>query len=1417
MTSRSSQMNSLRHGTVWGITALVCLGMLTRPNIIFARSPHKIIAQQNWQEGARPLPLARADAGFAYLSLISAGINSPPAGEIQLSIDRQQKWTIGGDTSRFFRVQATVVSGPRDDFEAQPQIKSWGKGQSAVKLIHKNDGFAVLSGVGGVFKDRHEAIWVRLKPDGYWYLEGHSRAVGTRAYATIFVAKKPGSFNADVQEFAHDTNASRIKMIHSREGFCFLSGMAGNFNGGGRRKWIELGDDGFWYLHGVTRGGKGVHQAWATSVKFNRMSNDVATVRPAEAKIASNSPVKFAEDMPAGRASSTEDSGIVGSPRKDSPPTDSSAVPPKNGDMIAEVEFDEPYDDFRFGGGGRYIVFYHKSARRLRVFDVSTAELIGETTISASDALFAAGMEDVMVALPTQELVIRYRLPDLERVAVKPLGSPGFRMSKVIMGYASSGPLLIWSKAEGILWDVETMEPMPVETFDGHPKWGLHITVSGDGQTFLGWVDTGSGGTLNMMRIAAGKTQLQRGFGGINGPSQIQPDRHAGSIYCQNGRVLDSAMTKLPMNSRLANVPLFPTEDPRFFYGCHGWGDSCQVSICTAADQQVVYTLSGLPEFSQRHEWNTSNPRVRYCPSFRRIAVLPVTNDRIVLRRLDVVEEFQRQDRVTVYSKPPASAERGELYDYQVEAVSQAGNIQYALESAPPDMKIDQAGRLTWRCPKAQTSASVPVVISVRDAAGHEAFHSFTISVPPRIIAKVHNPTVAMPSATKPSANGTKATEKPPVEVEDTAIHRVAGPRPILSYGRGGATILMLDKTQLRILGKNGEKVLRAHEFPVEYRAIYERPKYFVALAAKSVDLIDKQSWAVNKSIPIEYSKVRQLAIHPHRPVSYVSVENPTVEDYVRSKPVLEVHELTGDVRELREVFGSWLAMDPAGRRLYTGLREMFKDGLQILNGRISDRFDTIDYVTAYDLASDPPVMLGRNENPGKNGKRFRISPDGRHVSYVAGGGAPGYGYSIASLSADDVQRETTRYVVEAYPNDISHHPMANLVACCNGVSSDQQVWIYNRPTGEKLTDRLRTSRRFKGLDGVFFAPSGTHLLVTHNLSGVVVESIPLNLTAEDRRAIAEGFPAGKATEESSGSVTRIWTDDTGKFTVEAALLSVEGNNITLQREGGRTVSLPISRLSDADQEYIRRVHAAHAKKTRPTSLPEKPGVDQAVSALRRDLEDELKFDDGQITALEIDVTDRKITDSHLRYLSVLPELRYLELGDCANITDDGLRWLRECQGLREIYLNNARQVTDAGVAHLGGLKELAELTILCPNLTDKSLEHIKNLANLKELSITESRGITDAGLTHLKEMKQLEFLDLWESSVTGSGFVHLRNLTNLKSLVLVYTQVNDASLMHLEGLKKLRHLNVKQSKVTPEGAKRLQQVLPECEVLFTQ
>src|SRR6185437_11333418 len=121
----------------------------------------------------------------------------------------------------------------------------------------------------------------------------------------------------------------------------------------------------------------------------------------------------------------------------------------------------EPFAQVRTGGGGRYLVFHLKKAKKLAIFDVSQAKIAREIDAPSDDVLFAAGRDKLMIVVPGQRLLQRVDLHTGKREKTVPISDTRpIRMAA--MGCNSNGPLMLWSAGKVQLWDVARMAPLAV-------------------------------------------------------------------------------------------------------------------------------------------------------------------------------------------------------------------------------------------------------------------------------------------------------------------------------------------------------------------------------------------------------------------------------------------------------------------------------------------------------------------------------------------------------------------------------------------------------------------------------------------------------------------------------------------------------------------------------------------------------------------------------------------------------------------------------------------------------------------------------------------------------------------------------------------------------------------------------------------
>jgi len=82
----------------------------------------------------------------------------------------------------------------------------------------------------------------------------------------------------------------------------------------------------------------------------------------------------------------------------------------------------------------------------------------------------------------------------------------------------------------------------------------------------------------------------------------------------------------------------------------------------------------------------------------------------------------------------------------------------------------------------------------------------------------------------------------------------------------------------------------------------------------------------------------------------------------------------------------------------------------------------------------------------------------------------------------------------------------------------------------------------------------------------------------------------------------RTWQDDTGLFSIEATLQQIVGNSVQLRRaDDGRVITLPINRLSEADQRHIAGLAAQNPFEGGVPAAPRQPsGVNMQQPAARQ-------------------------------------------------------------------------------------------------------------------------------------------------------------------------------------------------------------------------
>ncbi|MGI8978369.1 MAG: SHD1 domain-containing protein [Pirellulaceae bacterium] len=99
----------------------------------------------------------------------------------------------------------------------------------------------------------------------------------------------------------------------------------------------------------------------------------------------------------------------------------------------------------------------------------------------------------------------------------------------------------------------------------------------------------------------------------------------------------------------------------------------------------------------------------------------------------------------------------------------------------------------------------------------------------------------------------------------------------------------------------------------------------------------------------------------------------------------------------------------------------------------------------------------------------------------------------------------------------------------------------------------------------------------------LIVTRFPNTPAAERAQAkLTELFGAAPTTPAKgapAASGLRTWSDTTGKFRIEAELVNLEDGSVNLKKKSGEVVSVPLAKLSKADQEFVAKAESPPSDK----------------------------------------------------------------------------------------------------------------------------------------------------------------------------------------------------------------------------------------------
>ncbi len=426
--------------------------------------------------------------------------------------------------------------------------------------------------------------------------------------------------------------------------------------------------------------------------------------------------------------------------------------PAKLADDKTEVKLPGKVADACSGGGGRFFLLHLSDKRQVAVFDVNEGKVVKYLPLAADNAKIAAGMNKLVVAYPDQDTLVRFDLTTFEKEATvkNPLGGT---IRHLCMGSASAGPLLVsYTRGVGQLdaapltfLDPTTFKELDVDqpqtrVGQANVRDAMHFRASPDGTVFAAWCTSHSPQGLNSIVLTGGSA---KGYYEHDSVGHLVPGPD-GHLYTGRGLYTNQLKKVDKGQDRVGNVLLPAAEgamhlrlagnadgQPPFPGGMPGDGKQMKLEVKMAGDDRAVHTIKGVA-LQGNEAWAagdfTNDKRVHFAPTAHLLAVIPPTNDAVVVHKFDLEAAFEASgvDYLFVTSRP-LTAVPGKAYSYQIVAKSKKGGVKYKLESGPKGMAVSAGGELTWAVPH-DFAAPEPVLVTVADASGQEIFHSFELA-----------------------------------------------------------------------------------------------------------------------------------------------------------------------------------------------------------------------------------------------------------------------------------------------------------------------------------------------------------------------------------------------------------------------------------------------------------------------------------------------------------------------------------------------------------------------------------------------------------------------------------------------------------------------------------------------------------------
>jgi S1-C subfamily serine protease len=413
-------------------------------------------------------------------------------------------------------------------------------------------------------------------------------------------------------------------------------------------------------------------------------------------------------------------------------PADVSSVvitPPALTDDKVVKKLPDMFTDVVVGGGGRYLIFNLAKLKKLAVFDVNEARITKYIPVAEDDITFTAGLDCVVIGLKQANRLERWSLTtfELEKSSPPPFNED---ITGVLMGHASKGPLVV----NGFFLDLATFKMLPILSDKGSERplgSALGRYASGDGTVFGSWKSNQSPVETSTFVYEGGVVKRYEG-GDLR---HAIPGADGRSVYTAKG-VASRTLDRGDRDDAMYGYCL-PAMRGDYFLSLSSAnaGKGGGFTVYLRGLKQPIAKLDKAEYGLTFDGWDREGfgpwKRVFFVPDAKVIAVLPPSNDQVVLYKFDADAALEKSglDYLIITSQPPAEVKAGTNFTYTIKTKSKDKMVTFRLDNGPKGMAVSATGVVTWPAPADASEGKQEVILTVRTEAGQEVFHIFTVQV----------------------------------------------------------------------------------------------------------------------------------------------------------------------------------------------------------------------------------------------------------------------------------------------------------------------------------------------------------------------------------------------------------------------------------------------------------------------------------------------------------------------------------------------------------------------------------------------------------------------------------------------------------------------------------------------------------------